>query len=173
MKSKRLRRGAIGGWSRSPGTTLVPLFGVSRSLKSGKNKRQRVCCRNLTESTRALSQCWFNFMTYQFRSKPMHVTRRILFSTFAFILSVPLFVAAQGPLQFVPLTPCRLVDTRITGNPIQGGTSQNFAVQGVCGVPVTAAAYSLNVTVVPHGPLEYLTIWPAGENRPVVSTLNS
>ena len=35
------------------------------------------------------------------------------------------------------------------------------------------AAYSLNVTVVPQGPLGYLTIWPTGEDQPVVSTLNS
>ena len=34
-------------------------------------------------------------------------------------------------------------------------------------------AYSLNVTVVPHGPLGYLTIWPTGEDQPVVSTMNS
>jgi hypothetical protein len=31
----------------------------------------------------------------------------------------------------------------------------------------------LNVTVVPHQPLAYLTVWPTGESQPVVSTLNS
>ena len=36
-----------------------------------------------------------------------------------------------------------------------------------------AAAYSLNVTVAPHGPLGYLTIWPKGDVQPFVSTLNS
>ncbi len=35
------------------------------------------------------------------------------------------------------------------------------------------AAYLLNVTVVPQGPLGYLTIWPNGEARPITSTLNS
>jgi hypothetical protein len=44
---------------------------------------------------------------------------------------------------------------------------------GGCNIPATAAAYSLNVTVVPPAPLGYLTIWPTGENRPVVSTMNS
>jgi uncharacterized repeat protein (TIGR03803 family) len=79
-----------------------------------------------------------------------------------------------GPLQFVPVPPCRLVDTR-NGNPIQGGTSQSFIVPqlGGCGIPTSAAAYSLNVTVVPHGPLGYLTIWPNGEIQPYVSTMNS
>jgi hypothetical protein len=32
---------------------------------------------------------------------------------------------------------------------------------------------SLNVTVVPSGPLGYLSIWPTGQPQPIVSTLNS
>ncbi len=80
-----------------------------------------------------------------------------------------------GPVQLVPVAPCRLVDTRQTHNPIQGGTSQSFLVPalGNCGIPTSAAAYSLNVTVVPHGSLGYLTIWPNGEIQPFVSTMNS
>jgi hypothetical protein len=34
-------------------------------------------------------------------------------------------------------------------------------------------AYSLNVTVVPSGPLHYLSMWPTGQTQPLVSTLNS
>jgi photosystem II stability/assembly factor-like uncharacterized protein len=77
--------------------------------------------------------------------------------------------------QFVAVTPCRLIDTRLTGGPIQGGTSRDFPIpqEGGCNIPTTAAAYSLNVSVVPQGPLGYLTIWPTGEGRPVVATLNS
>jgi uncharacterized repeat protein (TIGR02543 family) len=80
-----------------------------------------------------------------------------------------------SPVQFVAVTPCRLVDTRQTGGAIQGGGSRDFPIQqeGGCNIPATAAAYSLNVTVVPQGQLGYLTIWPTGEGRPVVSTLNS
>jgi hypothetical protein len=37
----------------------------------------------------------------------------------------------------------------------------------------TAAAYSLNVTVVPGGQLNYLTVWPIGQPQPPVSLLNS
>lgn len=79
------------------------------------------------------------------------------------------------PVAFVTVTPCRLVDTRHTGNPIQGGTAQSFTVPqlGNCNIPASAAAYSLNVTVAPRGPLGYLTVWPTGENQPVVSTMNS
>ena len=79
------------------------------------------------------------------------------------------------PLQFVAATPCRLVDTRDTGGAIAGGTSRNFNVPqlGGCNIPTTAEAYSLNVTVVPPGRLGYLTIWPAGQQQPVVSLMNS
>src|SRR5664280_840402 len=82
-------------------------------------------------------------------------------------------------LQLVPLpSPCRAVDTRPAngGNgPIQGGTFQNFAISGAgtCGVLASAAAYSMNVSVVPNGPLGYLTVWPAGQPQPLASTLNS
>ena len=80
-----------------------------------------------------------------------------------------------APLALVPVTPCRLIDTRQTHNPIPGGTSQSFTLSqlGGCGIPANAAAYSLNVTVAPHGPLGYLIVWPTGEVQPYVSTMNS
>ena len=83
--------------------------------------------------------------------------------------------ANAAALQFVAVPPCRLVDTRQTHDPIQGGTSQSFIVPqlGECGIPASAAAYSLNVTVVPITTLSYLTIWPTGEDQPLVSTMNS
>jgi uncharacterized repeat protein (TIGR03803 family) len=84
---------------------------------------------------------------------------------------------SPNPLQFVPVMPCRLLDTRGSG-PIQGGTFQIFTLPQLaqmnhCDNLSTAAAYSLNVTVAPRGPLGYLTIWPAGRPQPLVSTLNS
>jgi uncharacterized repeat protein (TIGR03803 family) len=82
--------------------------------------------------------------------------------------------------QFVPVAPCRVVDTRgpngpFGGPPIQGGLFRSFAIpqQPDCNIPSSAVAYSLNVTVVPHGPLGYLTIWPTGRPQPYVSTMNS
>jgi hypothetical protein len=41
-----------------------------------------------------------------------------------------------------------------------------------CALPNTAVAYSLNMTVVPAGTLNYLTTWPTGITQPFVSTLN-
>jgi len=85
---------------------------------------------------------------------------------------------ASAALQFVPVTPCRVVDTRPNNGgsgPIQGGTSESFTLPGAggCDIPADAAAFSLNVTAVPTGTLGYLTIWPTGEIQPVVSTMNS
>jgi len=94
--------------------------------------------------------------------------------------SVSVIAYSSPPaLQFIPLTPCRVADTRnangpFGGPPISGGTSRDFVVpNSQCGVPPAAAAYSLNVTVVPHGALGYLTVWPTGQDQPTVSTLNS
>ncbi len=82
-------------------------------------------------------------------------------------------------LHFVPVTPCRVVDTRgaagsFGGPSMAANSERSFTIpQSACGIPTTAAAYSLNVTVVPPGPLSYLTLWPSGQARPTVSTLNS
>jgi uncharacterized repeat protein (TIGR03803 family) len=84
--------------------------------------------------------------------------------------------APPVPYQFVTIAPCRLIDTRQTGGPIQGGSFRTFPIpqEGGCNIPATATAYSLNVTVVPMGHLGYITMWPAGiDLRPLVSTLNS
>jgi len=77
-------------------------------------------------------------------------------------------------LAFFPLTPCRIVDTRSgNGGTLQAGQERDFTIPPNCEVPSNAAAYSFNVTVLPtQGELDYLTVWPKGESRPVVSTLN-
>ncbi len=84
-------------------------------------------------------------------------------------------------LQFIPITPCRVVDTRNPSGPfggpaIPGNTARSFPLGqsgNPCNIPSTATAYSVNVTVVPQITLGYLTIWPSGEGQPTVSTLNS
>ncbi|HUI85417.1 MAG TPA: choice-of-anchor tandem repeat GloVer-containing protein [Candidatus Binatia bacterium] len=85
------------------------------------------------------------------------------------------FLQPGSGLQFISAPPCRLVDTRQTGNPIRGGTAQDFPIPqlGNCNIPANATAYSLNVTVVPQLRLGYLTVWPAGQAQPNISTMNS
>jgi hypothetical protein len=87
--------------------------------------------------------------------------------------------AGQG-LSFVPVTPCRLVDTRVTPSgpfsapAIANNQTRSFPItQSPCGIPSTAVAYSLNVTVAPNGLLDYLTVWPTGLTKPMISLMNS
>jgi hypothetical protein len=94
----------------------------------------------------------------------------------------PVTVVVAGPppgLRFVPVTPCRIADTRNPVGPfggpfINGGTSRGFAIpNSACNIPATAQAYSVNVTVVPRGPLGFLTMFPCGQTLPLASTLNA
>ena len=94
------------------------------------------------------------------------------------VIDINGYFATSG-LSFYPLPPCRIADTRnpngVLGGPVLGGgTSREIPVQSSnCGVPANAEAYSLNATVVPSGPLGYLSLWPTGQPQPFVSTLNS
>ena len=88
--------------------------------------------------------------------------------------------AVSVGLLFFPVSPCRVADTRNApigpfGQPaLESKSSRDFPIAvGSCGIPATARAYAVNVTVVPKGPLGYVTIWPAGQAQPVVSTLNA
>lgn len=99
-----------------------------------------------------------------------------LLLTFAMLQSAR---AQSAALQFVPITPCRAVDTRSASGDFGGpalieGATRTFSIpQSACSIPSTAVAYSLNVTVVPIGSLDFLTMWPSGQAQPHVSTLNS
>jgi hypothetical protein len=100
-------------------------------------------------------------------------------------VSVTLTISAEALIppasaaRFVPVTPCRIADTRSVTGPFGGPglprqTSRDFAIPGsACGIPSSAMAYSLNVAVVPSGPLGFLTLWPTGQPQPLVATLNS
>jgi uncharacterized repeat protein (TIGR01451 family) len=80
---------------------------------------------------------------------------------------------------FLPVTPCRIADTRLANGPfggpfLSGQSVRSFTIpSGDCNIPTTAQAFSLNVTVVPHGQLGFLTTYPCDQAQPVVSTLNS
>src|SRR3954452_15056710 len=87
---------------------------------------------------------------------------------------------AQVGSNFMSLTPCRVVDTReeargSLGSPaLAAGAQRDLPIlQSSCGIPSNALAYALNITVIPHGSLPYLTVWPTGQNQPGISTLNS
>ncbi len=94
------------------------------------------------------------------------------------LLSAGGLFAEDTALTFVAKAPCRVVDTRINGGELGApdllpGTRDFPILASSCGVPHTAVAYSINVTVVPKTILHYLTVYPTGEERPNTSTLNS
>jgi serine protease len=84
--------------------------------------------------------------------------------------------AQSGPYQFYSLTPCRIVDTRnansVNGGPSLGTARRDFVVKGNCGVPLSAKAVSLNITVTAASTNSWLTVWPAGQATPNTSAIN-
>ena len=80
----------------------------------------------------------------------------------------------SGGLSFYALTPCRVIDTRQTGNgqPFTGELTVPVETSP-CGPPSTSEGYVFNATVIPQGPLYYLTLWPDSQDQPGVSTLNA
>jgi hypothetical protein len=86
-------------------------------------------------------------------------------------------IAQTGPFQYYAVTPCRVVDTRNANGPqggpiLTGGTGRDFPLAGLCGVPTTAQAAAINVTVAATTGSGHLTIWPFGITMPTVSTIN-
>lgn len=83
-------------------------------------------------------------------------------------------------ITYHPLTPVRIADTRpFSAEPYQGqtlgpGSTLNVQVTGVQGVPADATAAALNVTVTDTTGSSYsfLTVFPAGHDRPLASNLN-
>jgi hypothetical protein len=74
---------------------------------------------------------------------------------------------------FFTVTPCRLVDTRSTDAPaLVAGQTRTFTLSGRCGIPPTARSLSLNVTVTAPTAPGHLTLFPAGQARPLASSLN-
>ncbi|HYN42108.1 MAG TPA: hypothetical protein VE129_10050, partial [Thermoanaerobaculia bacterium] len=81
------------------------------------------------------------------------------------------------PSGFYTVTPCRAVDTRNalgpSGGPaLGGGEIRTFSVSGVCGVPNSARAVALNVTVVNPSAAGSVLVYPAGEPTPLASSIN-
>lgn len=89
--------------------------------------------------------------------------------------------AASHPAQFVAIAPCRAADTRRPPGPFGGPylaskSSRSFSIpQSGCGIPDSAIAYSINLTIVPVSgrPIDFVTVWPTGAPMPVASTMNS
>ena len=96
-------------------------------------------------------------------------------------LGIAPLAQAQTNLAFYPVSPCRLWDTRgatgVSGGPAHNANSvRNFPVRGVCGVPTTAQAIAVNLTVtfatLPIRDFGDMRASPAGGTPPSSSVLN-
>jgi hypothetical protein len=94
-------------------------------------------------------------------------------------------VSATTPAEavaFVPITPCRLFDTRpefqvgARSAPLGPGdihTVEATGDNGDCnGIPAGATAVSMNMTSTDATAPTFLTVWAAGETRPEASSMN-
>lgn len=76
-------------------------------------------------------------------------------------------------LSFYTVTPCRVADTRSTDPPaLTSVVSRLFQIAGSCGVPVTAKAVSINVTVVGSTGGGHVQAWPADLQQTSTSLIN-
>ena len=72
---------------------------------------------------------------------------------------------------FVPLTPIRLLDTRLAGTKQPVGTDAAITLKVAATGSAVAAA--LNVTITEPTTATYLTVWPSDAGRPLASNLNA
>ena len=98
-------------------------------------------------------------------------------------LGISYATSPAGATAFVPITPCRVVDTRPAPDTVGARTSplgpeETFTVSahgdnGDCtGIPVGATGLSLNVTALGATSGTFLTLWATGATQPTASNLN-
>ena len=83
---------------------------------------------------------------------------------------------------FIPITPCRVMDTRPAPNtvgprntPIGANSTYSIVVLGAngnCVIPADAVGLSMNVTIVNPTAVSFLTVFPFGAPKPLASNLN-
>ncbi len=82
---------------------------------------------------------------------------------------------SQADLVYTPVTPCRIIDTRLAGGPIAGGTTRSFRVTGT---DLSAQGGSATGCGIPSGPataavINFVAVSPGGPGAmPTASILN-
>ncbi len=118
------------------------------------------------------------------RQSAVHMTfgphgndQALYYTTFAGGGQVRVIAAAPPPDDFFTLTPCRVADTRDAAGPYGGpalaaGSWRTFVLNGVCGIPPTARAVAVNLTVIAPTAGGHLILYPGGTPAPPTSTIN-
>lgn len=92
------------------------------------------------------------------------------------------WAASSGASAFVPIAPCRLLDTRAgesnvgpRSTPI--GADETFTTpargeNGRCNIPASATGLSMNIVAIGPTAASFLAVFPGGTDRPTASSLN-
>ncbi|GAA4052701.1 hypothetical protein GCM10023063_46270 [Arthrobacter methylotrophus] len=80
--------------------------------------------------------------------------------------------AVLPPGAFQPLTPMRLLDTRISSGPVAPNGTVSFQVGGVNGIPASVSAVTFNLTVANTTSFGFVTAYASGTARPNASNVN-
>ena len=87
-------------------------------------------------------------------------------------------------LVYTPVTPCRIIDTRVVGGAIPAGgtrmfhgfTATDFTDQGGdgtnCGIPLNASALTVKITASLPASTGHFVAYPSNEAKPLASSLN-
>ena len=98
------------------------------------------------------------------------------------LMSASASVSSGERSVYVPITPCRVMDTRPAPdnvgsratplNPQETHTITVLGTNGKCIIPNDASAVAMNVTVANADDQSYLTVFPADAPRPLASSVN-
>ena len=108
------------------------------------------------------------------------LARSVVLPALLFAAFGPKRAEAQTALQFYPLTPCRLVDTRVTPDTAYANAETRtyifsktipYAGTGACPAVPAAAAYSLSVQFQVTNHMAFLTVYPDNATLPTASTV--
>ena len=93
-------------------------------------------------------------------------------ATIHLIVDLDGIYTSTATTSLTPLSPQRLLDTRVVGVRLAAGSTRQVAVGGVGGVPIGTVAAVLNVTANEADRPGFVTVFPCGTTPPDVSNLN-
>ena len=80
--------------------------------------------------------------------------------------------ALGSALDFHTVEPCRLIDTRTAGGPLNSGAPRTIAAAGSCNIPDDAVALSVNLTVLTPAVSGRVVLYAAGTPTPGTSSIS-
>jgi RHS repeat-associated protein len=119
---------------------------------------------------------WSSFKDYIYRGSQLlassHPTEGVRHLHLDHLGTPRLVTSGSTGGDFFTLTPCRALDTRDQSAPLTAGETRTVTLVGVCSIPSSATAVSLNITAVDSTAQGEMTAWPANEPQPVTSAIS-